>query len=433
MAVLAPAGLALAFFALQAGLVSSELAAAEGLYCAATAAGLLLGSIVGREEDLNAHRRRLDEVLECTAGFAAGSDPGSTVLQALKTAVEELGASAGYVMLTGPDGQGDLQTEAAYSPDGEFRFPRTLEIGRGVTGQAVKSRRPVRTRNSGDARLSSEVPGESAKTAVSVPLIVRIRRTGGSSPTECVLGALTLVERDQARPFEAEEVRFLRGLAALVSASVAANQMEQLRQTTFLNTLETLAYSLEARDPYTSGHSQRTSVVSLMIAEALGFDADALEELRVGTILHDIGKIGVPDAVLQKPGKLAPEELAAMRKHAIVGYDICKPLGLSEGVLMIVRNHHERLDGTGYPDGLRGGELPLSLRIVCVADAFDAMSSRRPYRDVMELAKVQAELSRGAGTQFDPLVVEALRELIPTPRLQALYGEQWGNDLGRAA
>ena len=216
----------------------------------------------------------------------------------------------------------------------------------------------------------------------------------------------------------------VRTLASLLAIAVANARMEIRQHSTFLQTMESLATALEARDEYTRGHSQRVCEVSMMIGERMGLSPAALEELRVGTILHDIGKIGVPDAILNKPGRLTDEEFEIMKTHTIKGYEICKPLNLSEGVLMIIRNHHERLDGSGYPDGLRGGDLPLPLRIVCVADAFDAMSSRRPYRGVMPIKKVLAELSRHAGTQFDPVVVEHLKELLSSPRMTALYYEQ---------
>jgi putative nucleotidyltransferase with HDIG domain len=157
----------------------------------------------------------------------------------------------------------------------------------------------------------------------------------------------------------------------------------------------------------------------------MGLSPEALEEMRVGTLLHDIGKIGVRDAILNKPGKLTDEEFEQMKQHTLIGYEICRPLNLSEGVLMLIRNHHERLDGTGYPDGLKGGELPLSLRIVCVADAFDAMSSRRPYRGVMSHQAIMSELSRNAGIQFDPVIVETLKQLIAEGALEDLYQDFW--------
>lgn len=426
-------GVALAASRRFGGMSDDAVVVAGALYALAAITGLVLSSFQAREEILRAHSRRLDAVLECATSFAASEDLRATVLQTLKAAVTELGARAGYVMLTNADGEELMRTEAAYSPDGEFAFPLSLPIGTGVTGQAAQLGRPVAANADLDGRLRSEGVQEEARAAVSVPLIARSQRSRGTAAKDCALGAMTLVGRADGGVFGLEDIRLLRSLAALIAGSVANGRMEEQRQTTFLNTLETLAHSLEARDPYTSGHSQRTSEVSLMLGEALGFSADALEELRVGTILHDIGKIGVPDAVLQKPGKLDAGELAAMQRHAVVGYEICKPLVMSEGILLLIRNHHEKLDGSGYPDGLQAGDIPLSLRIICVADAFDAMSSRRPYRDVMDLARVQAELSRGAGTQFDPVVVEALRDLIPTARLQACYSDQWGSELGRAA
>lgn len=213
----------------------------------------------------------------------------------------------------------------------------------------------------------------------------------------------------------------LRTLSALIAVAVANARMEERRHETFVRTLESLATALEARDEYTQGHSQRVCDVSMLLGERMGFSPEAMEELRIGTVLHDIGKIGVPDAILNKRARLSDEEFALMKLHPVIGYEICKPLMLSEGILMIIRNHHEKLDGSGYPDGLKGGELPLSLRIVCIADAFDAMSSTRPYRGVMALTDVLAELSRGAGTQFDPVVVEALKDILPTEKFQAIY------------
>ncbi|MER3495951.1 MAG: hypothetical protein C4320_03570 [Armatimonadota bacterium] len=218
-------------------------------------------------------------------------------------------------------------------------------------------------------------------------------------------------------------------MAALLASAVYNSRMEERQSAIFLRTLESLATALEARDDYTRGHSRRVSDVSAMIGRRLDLHFEALEELRIGTILHDIGKIGVPDAILNKPSRLLDEEFNVMRQHPGIGYEICRPLMLSAGVLMVIRNHHEKLDGSGYPDGLKGGELPLPLRIVCVADAFDAMSSRRPYRGVMDMRHVVSELSKGAGVQFDPVVVEALKELLYSGQMDSLYRAFWSGDI----
>jgi hypothetical protein len=135
---------------------------------------------------------------------------------------------------------------------------------------------------------------------------------------------------------------------------------------------------------------------------------------------------------LLKPGQLTPEEFTALKHYPVIGYDMCKPLGLGEQVLTLIRNHPERLDGTGYPDKLKYGELPLPLRILCVADAFDAMSSYRPYRQVMDTKARQEQLNRFAGTQFDPIVVETLKGLLADGKLESLYQEHWAKyaDMG---
>ena len=193
----------------------------------------------------------------------------------------------------------------------------------------------------------------------------------------------------------------------------------------FVNSLQVLARTLDAKDPYTQGHSYRVSELCVMIAKKLHIAPEMIDELHNGALLHDIGKIGVPDAVLRKPDRLTDEEFEMMKKHPVIGFEICQPLGLGEGILMLIRNHHEKLDGSGYPDGLKLGELPLLLRIICVADAFDAMSSSRPYRKSMDTQVRNEQLNRFAGTQFDPIIVETLKGLLRNGELDELYKDQW--------
>jgi putative nucleotidyltransferase with HDIG domain len=420
---------ALSCLAVASYVVSGVSATPVILACAAFGAtgvlSIVLSVYKAREEVLSTHDRRLQAVLECSTALADSTDLRSMILQTLKSSVQELGGTCGYVMLTDEENKGTLMTEAAYSVDGNFEFPDKLPIGTGLSGYAVKMGQPIAIHNNEDEVLTDEGTGITVRSALSVPLVSRTYQGVGQASVEQVLGALTIFSDTTRGAFEQEDMELLRSLGSLMAVAVANARMEERQRSTFLKTLESLAKSLEARDTYTRGHSQRVCEVSLMIGERLGFGAEALEELRVGTILHDIGKIGVPDAILNKPGRLTDEEFATMKSHPVVGYEICRPLMLSEGVLMIIRNHHEKLDGSGYPDGLKGGELPLSLRIVCVADAFDAMSSSRPYRSVMDINHVLAELSKGAGVQFDPVVVEALKELLPTQRMLDCYHDQW--------
>jgi putative two-component system response regulator len=187
--------------------------------------------------------------------------------------------------------------------------------------------------------------------------------------------------------------------------AVQARRLEEL----FLASVQSLAEALEVKDPYTRGHSIRVSHYSSAIARVLDLDTDVVRQIELGGQVHDIGKIGVREAVLNKPGPLTEEEYAHIMTHPLVGWRILGPL-LSEAPLSlsIVRSHHERWDGRGVPDGLAGDAIPLEARIIAVADSYDAMTSARPYRPA-QLTPAQAltEIQSNSGTQFDPAIVEA--------------------------
>jgi response regulator RpfG family c-di-GMP phosphodiesterase len=203
--------------------------------------------------------------------------------------------------------------------------------------------------------------------------------------------------------------------------AVQARRLEDL----FFASIQSLVQALEVKDSYTRGHSNRVSEYSAVIARALGLDEDIIRQIELGGHVHDIGKIGVREAVLNKHGPLTDEEYRHIMSHPVVGWEILRPLlGDAPLALAIVRSHHERVDGTGIPDRLAGGEIPLAARIAAVADSLDAMTSGRPYRSrSMTLGEALAEIRRSAGTQFDPEVVAAFAgavergEIVIVPRL----------------
>jgi putative nucleotidyltransferase with HDIG domain len=186
-------------------------------------------------------------------------------------------------------------------------------------------------------------------------------------------------------------------------------------QRTYYETLRSLASALEARDAYTRGHSERVARLSLRIAERLGLDADQRRELYSAAMLHDIGKIGVRDDILLKPASLTEAEMDVIRSHPALGDTILGPLKFLGRVASLVKHHHERWDGTGYPDRLTGATIPLPSRIVAVADCYDALTSDRPYRDSMTGDNALDEIRKNAGSQFDPQVVAALVEALVPP------------------
>lgn len=198
-----------------------------------------------------------------------------------------------------------------------------------------------------------------------------------------------------------DKVELLTRVKALVNTNRLNERLEDLEAVLF-----SLAKAVEARDPYTQGHGRRVGHYAALLGRAIGMGKDELQALQWGAILHDIGKIGVPDAVLQKPGKLTDEEWSVMRSHPEIGADICAPLKSAKMLLPIIRHHHERWDGRGYPDGLTGEDIPLVARVMAVADAFDAITTDRPYREGCPPEVAFKILRNGAGTQWDPNLIE---------------------------
>jgi HD-GYP domain-containing protein (c-di-GMP phosphodiesterase class II) len=236
------------------------------------------------------------------------------------------------------------------------------------------------------------------------------------------------------KPFHLEEVRARVGQALEKRRLVLENRdyQESLQEKVaaqarrleelFLASIQSLAEALEVKDPYTRGHSVRVSEYSVIIARELGLEGEMLRQVGLGGHVHDIGKIGVREEVLNKPGKLTDAEYEHIMSHPVVGWRILAPL-LSETpvALNIVRSHHERFDGRGVPDRLAGAQIPLEARIAAAADAFDAMTSDRPYRpDGLSVGEAMREIVRCSGSQFDPSVVAALVRAVEGGRLKPL-------------
>ena len=186
---------------------------------------------------------------------------------------------------------------------------------------------------------------------------------------------------------------------------------EQLEQA-YLDMVQTLRYTVEAKDSYTRGHSDRVSEYSVLIGEKLGLPAEQIKTLRIGGLFHDIGKIGIPDSILLKPAKLTDEEYSQIKNHPSIGAHILGSAVIFKDIIPIVKHHHERYDGNGYPSRLKGEEIPYIARIAAVADTFDAMTSRRSYRGPIEVEHVKEEIKRCEGTQFDPQIAEVFIEIL---------------------
>lgn len=216
----------------------------------------------------------------------------------------------------------------------------------------------------------------------------------------------------EKRRLELENRWLQKGYQERLEARI--REMTRQAQEQFLGQIQMAVRMLEAKDVYTRGHSQRVAVYATGTAVQLGITGNPLDQIRLGGELHDIGKIGTRDVVLNKPGPLTPEEFEEIKRHVLEGEEILEPLRKDHpAVLQIVRWHHEHLDGRGFPDGLTGSSIPQPARIVSVADAFDAMTTTRAYRPPRSPAEGVEELKRCAGAQFDPKVVEAFLRAFP--------------------
>jgi HD-GYP domain-containing protein (c-di-GMP phosphodiesterase class II) len=239
-------------------------------------------------------------------------------------------------------------------------------------------------------------------------------------------GLLILGEarREEREPFTREKLRLARSIADLTLSALHHAGLFADLERAYLQTVLALANAVDAKDTYTADHAQRLAVMARAIGREMGMAPRELEDLRYGAILHDIGKIGVHDAILQKPAKLDPGEWMVMRQHPLIGARILAPVPRLAGAALIVRHHHERYDGSGYPDGLAGKAIPMGARILTVVDAYSAIVDRRVYKEARSHEDAVAELKKHKGTQFDPDIVEIFLKLLEGGETNLLLDQQ---------
>lgn len=241
---------------------------------------------------------------------------------------------------------------------------------------------------------------EGFKSLVAVPLVVDSRGVG--------LLTVYLEERPEAYSQVMEIVSTFAGAAA--SAVRSANLLRQMEEDYF-STVEALTAAIEAKDPYTRGHSKRVTRLAMIMAERFGLSEVDTRNLKYGAALHDIGKIGIRGQILNKRGKLTREEYEIIKQHPAIGERMIESVNFLQGARPIVRSHHERFDGTGYPDGLRDEEIPFLARIAAVVDLFDALTTDRPYRNAYTSQETSLIIKQGIGSEFDPVVAKEFLEI----------------------
>jgi HD-GYP domain-containing protein (c-di-GMP phosphodiesterase class II) len=295
----------------------------------------------------------------------------------------------------------ELVFEVALGERGREVKEVRLKVGEGVAGWVART---------GQSTVVSDVrrdPRFSRRVDVRTHFVTRNMICVAVKSRDRIIGVLQAINRRTDRPFDGEDQRLFESLARQVGIAIENARLYEEVKETFLSTAATLAEAIEKRDPYTGGHVRRVVDISLVIGEELGLKAEEKETLELAAILHDVGKIGIRDGVLLKHGPLTPEELAHIRLHPQLGAEILAPIKQLEAVIPAVRHHQERCDGQGYPQGLKGDEIPLASRVIAVADAFDAMTTDRPYRPRLSDEAAATEIEQCAGSQFDRKVAKA--------------------------
>lgn len=319
-----------------------------------------------------------------------------TVLEMiLEQSCAAMEAQAGSLVILN-DASQQLEPRVAWTLDGERPATQTLNPGEGIAGVVASTMRPMRVTGS---LASIGLGGEpsSAGAVLCVPLAVRERP----------LGALAVFRASVERAFTEDDEVLLTNIGSQVAVAIENYQLNQDIEQTYLEAIMALALAVEAKEAYTAGHSKRVAFYAEKIAELMGLDGETRRLIHHAGLLHDVGKIGVKDAILLKPGALDPEELHIMRQHPSIGEAILKPLRSLGKVAEMVHCHHEHYDGSGYPRGLKGDQIPLEARILVVADSYDSIVTDRPYRKRLGLQEAKDELRKWAGTRFDPKVVQA--------------------------
>lgn len=338
---------------------------------------------------------------------AVSLTPSRRILDRLaRQACEIVGVERVTVMLCDePDGRTAVpvagHTVAGHGLMETLLGPRS-GIDEDLAVRALESNRPVSVNRY--YKVSPAVRRHGRTDPLDAAVAVPIRSSGQAR------GALSAATTSSTREFGPRELEALSELADLAAVALEHADMREQLDRTVRTSVEVLAADVAKRDGYTGRHSEQVIALACRVGERLRLDPRAIAEVEFAARLHDLGKIGVPDSVLQKPGPLSMEEWEIIRRHPEWGAEMLARVPGLDGVAGIVLRHHERIDGTGYPDGLAGDEIPVASRIISACDAFQAMVSDRPYRRALGREAAMAELHAGSGGQFDPAAVEAVAD-----------------------
>ncbi len=349
-----------------------------------------------------------------TTGFSCSMDNNIEryLANVVKSCKKEIGAAAAGIIISDPS-KPELNRKV-HESDKEEYICEVLDDSTLEKFTYTKSPQPAIT-----IRDYSTDVSKRKRIKISQPIFVGRTLTG-------VINILAFRKFDKVM---AAEIHILGILSNFAASSIANWRMYNDLQKSYLNAIKGLAKAIEARDSHTAGHTDRVSKLAEIVARHLSWGPEQVRNLIMGCMLHDIGKIGIPDFVLNKTGQLSKKELVWMKKHTELGLKIIEGIDLFRPAIPYIASHHERFDGKGYPSGLSGEEIPIEGRLLAVVDTFDAILSDRPYRDGAELKVAISEIAKNSGSQFDPQMVRALFEVIKTGKIDLIKLYNFSEDL----
>jgi putative nucleotidyltransferase with HDIG domain len=320
--------------------------------------------------------------------------------RAMESATQLMKAQVGSLLLI-DDKREKLYFEVALGDKGDAVKTTTLNIGEGIAGWVAQNGKPlIVNQPERDARFykaMDRITHFKTRNLICVPVKVKKK----------VIGVLEAINKRDGADFDEEDLSLFASLADQVAIALDNSRLYQEQEEMFFQTAESLANAIEKRDPYTGGHTQRVTLYSLAIARYLPMSPTEKKWLKIAAVLHDIGKIGIEDQILRKPAQLSPEEYDVIKHHSDLGAEIIEHIRQLKEIIPGVKFHHEHVDGRGYPNGLKGEDIPFLAKIVSVSDTYDAMTTDRPYRTALTKGAAVQELKRCTGSQFDRKVVAA--------------------------
>jgi len=322
----------------------------------------------------------------------------------LSTTVQVLDAEKGFIFFRDDEKSGMRLSIHTNATNEDLKYYENWQE-EGIIKKLIRERRSIKISGNNLPELKEVLnPIDRSRTSINSPI----------SLGDKVVGVISLTDKKSGGEFSEDELFLLENLSTQVGAAIENSKLREKAEKAYFETITALATAVDSRDKYTIGHSKQVTKYAVALATSMGLPRSDIELIRAAALLHDIGKIGMPDSLLTNTDELTEEEKQIVFQHPVVGENILKPIESLAKLCPIVRHHHERYDGKGYPDGLKEKQIPLLARIMMLADSYDAMRSDRSYQKGKSVEEAIVEMERCAGTQFDPMCVKAFVEYLET-------------------